>query len=182
MTAWPLTAWQYPSIKIYSSCSSDGHSRPYSYFWHITNMKRLKKMHQKGPRYYPSNYTFKRIFVSSVPPLAYSINNWRSDKITLCEVGTQVPLNLAHHSLFVSNVFKYLQHCLKTYTSLQTHTPVNSQYGCSYRPLPLKRNPRGWRTTPTASSEQTVKYPLSAGGSLLLGGSGGPGRHHTWSW
>lgn len=61
----------------------------------------------------------------------------------LCEVDTQVPLNLAHHSLLMSNVFKYLQHCLKTYTSSQTHTPINSQYGYFYQPLQLKFNLRG---------------------------------------
>lgn len=132
-------------------------------------------MHRKGARYYPSNYTFNGIFVSSIPQLTYFINNWHSGKIMLCEVGTQVPLNLAHHSLFVSNVFKYLQHCLKTDPSLQTHTPINSQYGYFYQPLQLKCNLRGWRTTLIASSEYTIKYTiklqLSAVGNPLLRGS-----------
>lgn len=136
----------------------------------MTNTKWLKKMHQKGPRYYPSNYTSNEIFVSSIPQLAYFINNWDSGKIMLCEVDTQVPLNLAHHSLLMSNAFKYLQHCLKTYTSSQTHTPINSQYGYFYQPLQLKFNLRGWRTTLIASSEYTIKFQLSAVGNLLLGG------------
>lgn len=145
-------------------------------------MKWLKKMHQKGPRYYPSNYIFKGVFVSSIPQLAHFINNWRSDKILLCGVGTQVPLNLAHHSLFVSNVFKYLQRCLKTYTSLQTHTPVNSQYSHFYQPLQLKHNPRGWRTTLTTSSEHTIKYQLSAAEIFYREAPGGPGKQHAWTW
>lgn len=109
-------------------------------------------MHQRVPRYYPSNYTFNGTFVSSIPQLAYFINNQHSGKITLCEAGTQVPLNLAHHTRFMSNVVKYLQQCLKTSTSLQTHTPINSQDCHSYQPLPLNCNLRGWRTTLPAQS------------------------------
>jgi len=170
MTARPLTTWQYPSIKIYSQLHYWWPQQTVQLFLAHYKMKWLKKLHQKNSRYHPSNYTLKRIFVSSIPQLACFINNWHPGKTTLCEVGTQVPLNLAHHSLFMSNDFKYLQHCLQTCTSLQTHTPLNSQYSYFYQPLQLKHNLRGWRTALTASSEYTIKFQLSAVGNLLLRG------------
>jgi len=71
--------------------------------------------------------------LSSIPQLAYFLNKRHSGKTMIWEVGAQVPLNLAHHNLLLSNASKYLQCCLKTYTSLQTQTLLNSQDGSFYQ-------------------------------------------------